>query len=178
SRASSWYSGSGLTTLTTRPYFEELLKRDWALAQREMRQLGLAIFDLDSLGAYNDTYGRAGGDACIRRIASLIAASFRRGSDLLGRWDGGGIAVLAHGASGEKLGEYAEVLVQRVRDQQVHHPRSAAKFVTVSVGVASGLPMRDEPVTLLVNAAEAALGRAKMQGRNRVAFAAKGDYKP
>ena len=114
--------------------------------------------------------------ACIRRTASLIAASFRRGSDLLGRWDGGGIAVLAHGASDDKLADYARVLAQRVQDQQVHHPRSRAKFVTVSVGVASCLPMRDQPVTLLVNAAEAALRQAKSQGRNRVAIAAKGDY--
>ena len=172
----TWMREDRLTTLATRPYFEELLKRDWALAQREMRQLGLAIFDVDSLGAYNDTYGRAGGDACIRRTASLIAASFRRGSDLLGRWDGGGIAVLAHGASDDKLADYARVLAQRVQDQQVHHPRSRAKFVTVSVGVASCLPMRDQPVTLLVNAAEAALRQAKSQGRNRVAIAAKGDY--
>ena len=172
-----WMREDRLTTLTTRPYFEELLKRDWALAQREMRQLGLAIFDIDSLGAYNDTYGRAGGDACIRRASTLISASFRRGSDLLGRWDGGGIVVLAHGNSDEKLAEYARILVQRVREQQVHHPRSAAKFVTVSAGVASCLPLRDQPVTLLVNAAEAALARAKSQGRNRVALAEKREYK-
>ncbi|MBV6416190.1 MAG: hypothetical protein CMLOHMNK_00721 [Steroidobacteraceae bacterium] len=172
----SWMREDRLTSLSTRPYFEELLKRDWALAQREMRQLGLAIFDIDNLGAYNDTYGRAGGDACIRRTASLIAASFRRGSDLLGRWDGGGIAVLAHGASDDKLAGYSRALAQRVRDQQVHHPRAQAKFVTVSVGVAGCLPMRDQPVTYLVNAAEAALRQAKAQGRNRVAIAAKGDY--
>lgn len=174
----SWMREDRLTTLATRPYFEELLKRDWALAQREMRQLGLAIFDVDSLGAYNDTYGRAGGDACIRRTSSLIAASFRRGSDLLGRWDGGGIAVLSHGIDDEKLAEYSRLLAQRVRDQQVHHPRSGAKFVTVSVGVGSCMPMRDQPVALLVNAAEAALKRAKAQGRNRVVVAAKGDYTP
>lgn len=173
----AWMREDRLTSLATRPYFEELLKRDWTLAQREMRQIGLAIFDVDSLGAYNDTYGRAGGDACIRRTASLIAASFRRGSDLLGRWDGGGIAVLAHGSSDEQLAGYAGVLAQRVRDQQVHHPRSAARFVTVSVGVASCLPLRDQPVTLLVNAAEAALARAKAEGRNRVKLAARGDYK-
>ncbi|MGD9597286.1 MAG: diguanylate cyclase [Steroidobacteraceae bacterium] len=172
----TWMREDRLTSLATRPYFEELLKRDWALAQREMRQLGLAIFDVDSLGAYNDTYGRAGGDACIRRTASLIAASFRRGSDLLGRWDGGGIVVLAHGASDEKLAGYARILAQRVQDQQVHHPRSSAKFVTVSVGVASCLPLRDQPVTLLVNAAEAALRQAKARGRNHVAIATKGDY--
>ena len=173
----TWMREDRLTTLATRPYFEELLKRDWSLAQREMRQLGLAIFDIDSLGAYNDTYGRAGGDACIRRASTLISASFRRGSDLLGRWDGGGIVVLAHGNSDEKLAEYARILVQRVREQQVHHPRSAAKFVTVSAGVASCLPLRDQPVTLLVNAAEAALARAKSQGRNRVALAEKREYK-
>jgi diguanylate cyclase (GGDEF)-like protein/PAS domain S-box-containing protein len=173
----TWMREDRLTTLATRPYFEELLKRDWSLAQREMRQLGLAFFDVDNLGAYNDTYGRAGGDACIRRAASLIAASFRRGSDLLGRWDGGGVAVLAHGNSDEKLAEYSRILAQRVRDQQVHHPRSAAKFVTVSVGVASCLPLRDQPVSFLVNAAEAALARAKAQGRNRVVVAGKGDYR-
>lgn len=172
----SWMREDRLTGLATRAYFEELLKRDWALAQREMRQLGLAIFDVDSLGAYNDTYGRAGGDACIRRTARLIAASFRRGSDLLGRWDDGGVIVLSQGHDLDKLAEYAQLIAQRVRDQQVHHPRSAVKFVTVSVGVASCLPTRDQPVTLLVNAATTALGRAKAAGRNQVAVAATGDY--
>lgn len=172
----SWMREDRVTGLATRPYFEELLKRDWALAQREMRQLGLAIFDVDSLGAYNDTYGRAGGDACIRRTARLIAASFRRGSDLLGRWDGGGVIVLSQGHDHDKLAQYSRLLAQRVRDQQVHHPRSAAKFVTVSVGVASCMPLRDQPVSLLVNAAETALGRAKAGGRNQIAVAATGDY--
>lgn len=172
----SWMREDRLSGLATRPYFEELLKRDWALAQREMRQLGLAIFDIDSLGAYNDTYGRAGGDACVRRTAHLIAASFRRGSDLLGRWDGGGVIVLSPGHDQDKLVAYARLIAQRVRDQQVHHPRSAAKFVTVSVGVACCMPMRDQPVSLLVGAAEAALARAKTAGRNQVAVAEKGDY--
>ena len=78
--------------------------------------------------------------------------------------------------SEESRRAYARLIAQRVRDQQVHHPRSAAKFVTVSVGVACCMPMRDQPVSLLVGAAEAALARAKTAGRNQVAVAEKGDY--
>jgi diguanylate cyclase (GGDEF)-like protein/PAS domain S-box-containing protein len=172
----SWMREDRVTGLSSRAYFEELLKRDWALAQREMRQLGLALFDLDHAGAYNDTYGRAGGDACLRRIAGLVGAAFRRGSDMLGRWDGGGIAVLSHGTSDERLAEYATLIRDRVQGQQVHHPRSPAKFVTVSAGVASCMPLRDQPVSMLVQAAERALQRAKAGGRNQVVRADRGDY--
>lgn len=172
----SWMREDRITGLSTRAYFEELLKRDWSLAQREMRQLGLAIFDIDSLGTYNDTFGRAGGDAVVRRISRLVASSFRRGSDLIGRWDGGGVAVLAHGNSDERLAEYAAVIGQRVQGQQVHHPRAVARFVTVSVGVSSCMPMRDQPVTMLVDAAEAALRRAKQMGRNQVSKATTSEY--
>lgn len=172
----SWMRDDRLTGLPTRGYFEELLKRDWALAQREMRQLGFVVFDMDSLNAYNDTYGRAGGDASLRRLSKLIAASFRRGSDLLGRWEGGGIVVLTHGHGSDKLADYARLLLERVQAQQVHHPKSAAKFVTMSAGVASCMPLRDQPVTMLVEAAEKALWRAKNGGRNRVEVAVKSDY--
>lgn len=172
----SWMREDRLTGLSTRAYFEELLKRDWALAQREMRQLGLAIFDIDCLGAYNDTFGRAGGDAVVRRIARLIASSFRRGSDLIGRWDGGGVAVLAHGNSDERLAEYSAVIGQRVHGQQVHHPRASARFVTVSAGISSCMPMRGQSVTMLVEAAEAALRRSKQMGRNQVCKATTSEY--
>lgn len=172
----SWMREDRVTACATRPYFEELLKRDWALAQREMRQLGLAIFDMDDLASYNDTYGRAGGDACMRRIGTLVGASFRRGTDLIGRWEGGGIAVLAHGASEEQLQEHARLLRERVQGQQVHHPRSACRYVTVSAGIASCMPLRDQGVGMLTQAAERALARAKQAGRNRVERARREDY--
>jgi diguanylate cyclase (GGDEF)-like protein/PAS domain S-box-containing protein len=174
----TWMREDRITGLATRAYFEELVRRDWALAQREMRELGLAIFDMDQLAAYNDTYGRAGGDACLRRIARLLGASFRRGSDLIGRWDGGGLAVLVHGGAGEQLAAHARLIVARLEAQQVHHPKSGPKVVTVSAGIASSLPLRDQPVTLLVHAAEAALARAKTAGRNRVEIATRADYAP
>ena len=73
----------------SRAYFEELLQRDWVLAQRDSHEIGLTLFDIDDLGTYNDTFEKTGGDACIRRVARVIGASYRRGGDLVGRWEGG-----------------------------------------------------------------------------------------
>jgi len=67
-----------LTGLHSRAYFEELLQRDW-VAQRDSHEIGLTLFDIDDLGTYNDTFEKTGGDACIRRVARVIGASYRRG---------------------------------------------------------------------------------------------------
>ena len=84
----SWLREDRLTGLHSRAYFEELLARDWALAQRDSHEIGLTLFDIDDLCAYNDKFDRAAGDACIRRVSRVIGASYRRGGDLVGRWEG------------------------------------------------------------------------------------------
>lgn len=172
----TWMREDRLTGLSSRAYFEELLRRDWAVATRENRSLGLAIFDVDALGAYNDTFGRAGGDAVLRRISRLIVSLYRRGSDLVGRWEGGAVAVLMHGAEPEKMLEHAQLVAQRVREQLIHHPRSSARYVTVSAGVATLRPARGLAIESLVRGAERAMRRAKTGGRNRVVVAEGTDF--
>jgi PAS domain S-box-containing protein len=49
-----------LTGLLRRTYFEELVKRDWGLAQRESRRLSFLVFDLDCYSQYRDVFGRPG----------------------------------------------------------------------------------------------------------------------
>ena len=49
-----------LTGLLRRPYFEELVKRDWGLAQRESRRLSFLVFDLDHYAHYRDVFGKPG----------------------------------------------------------------------------------------------------------------------
>ena len=59
-----WLREDRLTGLHSRAYFEELLQRDWMLAQRDSHEIGLTLFDIDNLGAYNETFDKAAGDAC------------------------------------------------------------------------------------------------------------------
>jgi diguanylate cyclase (GGDEF)-like protein/PAS domain S-box-containing protein len=181
----TWMREDRLSGLHSRAYFEELLRRDWQVAQRDSHEIGLTLFDVDDLGTYNETFDKAAGDACLRRIARVISASYRRGSDMIGRWEGGTFAVLTQGDASEKASEYAKVVVERVHDLLIHHPRAAptdtrngnGRYITLSAGVASLVPPRELALEALINACLASLKRAKKQGKNNVCAAEASDFK-
>ena len=173
----SWLREDRLTGLHSRAYFEELLQRDWALAQRDSHEIGLTLFDIDDLGAYNDKFDRAAGDACIRRVARVIGGSYRRGGDLVGRWEGGTFAVLTQGDAAERAAHYAQIVGQRVRDLLMHHPTAGAgRYVTVSAAVASLVPPRTLALEGLLRACQAAMKRAKKNGKDAIITAEAGDF--
>jgi diguanylate cyclase (GGDEF)-like protein/PAS domain S-box-containing protein len=163
----SWMREDRLTGLASRPWFEELLLREWATARRESQKLSLLLFDIDGLRTYNDTFGRSAGDSCIRQVARTVGGSYRRGVDISGRWENGCIAVLVGHADPRLVLDYAIVVAQRVADLRIHHPRGALqKFITVTVGIASCMPGHGETdVRALLLCAENALREAKQEGR-------------
>lgn len=173
----SWEREDRLTGLYSRAYLEALLERDWQLAQRDSHEIGLTLFDIDDLGAYNEKFDRAAGDACIRRVARVVGASYRRGGDLVGRWDGGTFVVLTQGEAAERASEYARIVAQRVRDLLMHHPTAGAgRYVTMSAGIASLVPPRGLPLEGLFKACRAAMKRAKQNGKDGVATAESADF--
>ncbi|MGH8174910.1 MAG: diguanylate cyclase domain-containing protein [Steroidobacter sp.] len=158
-----------LTGLLRRPYFEELVKRDWGLAQRESRRLSFLVFDLDHYSQYKEVFGKPGSDQSFRRIARVIGGCFRRASDLCGRFDEDQIAALTTGLDLVQASKLAEAVLARVRDLAVHHPRSAiSRYVTASAGVVSLVPPHDADPSRAYEAALKALKDAKDLGRNRV----------
>jgi diguanylate cyclase (GGDEF)-like protein len=173
----TWLREDRLTGLHSRPYFEELLQRDWQLAQRDSHEIALTLFDIDDLAAYNEKFDRAAGDACIRRVARVVGAAYRRGGDLVGRWDGGTFAVLTQGEAAEKAAHYAQIVTQRVRDLLMHHPTAGAgRYVTLSAGVASLVPPRSLALEGLLKACGAALKRAKQNGKAGIINADASDF--
>jgi len=173
----SWLREDRLTGLHSRAYFEELLLRDWQLAQRDSHEIGLTLFDIDDLGAYNEKFDRSAGDACIRRVARVIGASYRRGGDLVGRWEGGTFAVLTQGEATEKATPYAEVVRDRVRALLMHHPTAGAgRYVTMSAGIATLVPPRTLPLEGMLRACQKALRRAKKNGKDGIVTAGATDF--
>ena len=157
-----------LTGLFTLPYLEELLKRDWAIAQRESRSIGVFAVDIDALDLYNATFGRAAGDSAIRRVAHCVAGCLRRSSDVTARVDGGSLMAFAPGLSSEQAYRVGQTMAERVRELRIHHPRSAVlRYVSVSVGVAAAVPeMTTDPAQLLERSLQQ-LRLAKQAGRNQ-----------
>jgi two-component system cell cycle response regulator len=172
----TWVREDRLTGLASRYYFEDVLKRDFALAQRDKTEIALLLFDIDQLGPYNEIFDRAGGDAVVKRVARAIAAAFRRGTDIVGRWEGASVIALMHGTPADHVIQHASTIAHRVREQQIHHPRSQQKYVTVSGGVAIHTARTGDTAELFLKAVEHAVARAKEQGRNRIIVAEESDF--
>ncbi|MBS0612441.1 MAG: diguanylate cyclase [Proteobacteria bacterium] len=159
-----------LTGLYTESYLEELLKRDWAIAQREKRSIALFAIDIDALDTYNTTFGRAAGESAIRRVAHCVSGCLRRASDVTARVEGGNLLAFAPGIDPEQALRLANTMVERVRDMHIHHPRSTVlRYLTISVGVATLVPGANDGPAALTEKARVALQKAKKAGRNRVA---------
>ena len=159
-----------LTGLYTQPYLEELLKRDWALAQREKRSIAVFAVDLDALDLYNKTFGRAAGDSAIRRVAHCVSGCLRRSSDVTARIDGGSLLAFAPGLSIEQAQRLGALMAERVRDLRIHHPRSAVlRYISVSVGVSAAVPEMSDTFEALLEKSHRHLKLAKQSGRNQAA---------
>jgi diguanylate cyclase (GGDEF)-like protein/PAS domain S-box-containing protein len=157
-----------LTGLYTESYLEELLKRDWAIAQRENRSMALFAIDIDVLDSYNTTFGRAAGDSGIRRVAHCLSGCLRRASDVTARLEGGSFLAFAPGIDQEQAVKIANTMVERVRELRIHHPRSSVlRYITVSVGVATLTPKANDSPSGLIAKSRALLQKAKKGGRNK-----------
>jgi diguanylate cyclase (GGDEF)-like protein/PAS domain S-box-containing protein len=159
-----------LTGLYTLPYLEELLKRDWAISQREGRSIAVFAIDIDALDLYNATFGRAAGDSAIRRVAHCVNGCLRRASDVTARIDGGSLMAFAPGLSTEQAMRMGQMMAERVRELRIHHPRSAVlRYVSVSVGVSAAVPGPKDDPTVLIEKSQRHLKLAKQSGRNQAA---------
>jgi diguanylate cyclase (GGDEF)-like protein len=158
-----------LTGVANRRHTFSLLGAEWKRAARERLSLGVVMIDLDCYHTYNEQYGHLGGDACLQRVTEAMVTCLRRPSDFLGRYGGEEfIAILpSTDAVGAKI--VAERLRASVEALGIPHAASmCARVVTITAGFASLRVLGDLSVDRLVAAADAALLRAKAEGRNRI----------
>ena len=135
---------------------------------RQTRQtLSLLFLDLDHFKAVNDRYGHLVGDACLRIVAERVHAELRPG-DTLARWGGEEFVVLLPDAAPCEAAAIGERIRQRV---QAHPFRIGSEdiAVTVSLGIAGHTRTSMDSPEQLIEQADAALYRAKAEGRNRLA---------
>lgn len=159
----------GLTSVANRRSFDQTLDSEWRRATRESRSLSLLMIDVDYFKRFNDSYGHQGGDECLRQVAAAMSAVMMRSSDAIARYGGEEFAVLLPATDPEGALIVAERMRAAVEALALPHAQSEiADHVTVSIGVASMHVGNDGLSAGLVAAADAALYRAKHEGRNRV----------
>lgn len=131
--------------------------------------LAIVIADIDAFKAYNDTLGHPEGDKCLVAVANVIRNVASRAGDFAARYGGEEFIVLIPGLDREAATAYAEMLRRACESGAIPHPASpVGPIVTISLGVAVCVPSEQASVAALVAGADAALYRAKKEGRNRV----------
>lgn len=159
----------GLTGIANRRIFDERIELEWARAIRNAQPLSLIMIDIDYFKPYNDRYGHQAGDDCLKKVASLITSTLYRAFDLAVRYGGEEFAVLLPDTNMEGARGIAEKIRAGVEGMQIEHCGSKNnKFVTISLGVESKIPGREEKIDLFITAADKAMYTAKKEGRNRV----------
>ncbi|MDA3878092.1 MAG: cache domain-containing protein [Halothiobacillus sp.] len=161
----------GLTGIANRRCFDEVLATEWSRAVRMGQPLALAMLDVDWFKQYNDHYGHQAGDECLRKVASVFAANVCRTGDLVARYGGEEFVFIAPATDGDKALYMAQKVGEALQKLALVHEMSAFGCVTISIGVAAMVPGEADAPDILVQAADAALYRAKKQGRNRVVLA-------
>ena len=157
-----------LTGLANRNRLEEHLRAELSFAGRHGTELSLVMADIDRFKLVNDTHGHLAGDAVLKHVASVLAATVRT-EDLVARFGGEEFVVIARATSLAGAAQLAERLRSAV-EQEPARARGLCLPVTASFGVAS-VKAEDRPTfDSLLRRADERLYRAKAQGRNCVVF--------
>lgn len=158
-----------LTQLYNRRHFEYEMEKEWKKARRDEQSLALLVIDIDYFKLYNDTYGHAAGDECLRDVARLLGQSLHRPGDLLARIGGEEFVALLPGSERDGAMMVAQTMQTILQQAQIIHATSpVSDYVTVSIGICLTVPEVDDTSLGLFQAADKALYRAKTKGRNQI----------
>jgi diguanylate cyclase (GGDEF)-like protein len=155
-----------LTGLHNRRFLEELLGKQLAVAERGGHALGVILVDLDHFKQLTDTHGHVEGDNVLRAVAAYLLRHVRQG-DVACRYGGEQFALVAAGASLVDTLRLAERLRAELCLHSIEIGSGQRLTISASMGV-SAFPEHGLEPERLLSAADGALYRAKLSGRDRV----------
>lgn len=159
-----------LTQLANRKAMDESLEQAISRTNGSDTPLSIFISDIDHFKSFNDTWGHQTGDEVLRLVGKSLSQRFP--SPMLpARYGGEEFVVIMEGTSDSRAAELAESLRSHVASQTMRKrvTNESLGQITLSLGVAT--LETDESAESLISRADAALYRAKRQGRNRVELA-------
>ncbi|WP_416148616.1 diguanylate cyclase domain-containing protein [Salipaludibacillus sp. HK11] len=159
----------GLTQIPNRRNYDDNLEKEWGNAIREASQVSLILIDIDFFKEYNDIYGHAKGDECLKKVGTKLANTVQRPRDLVARYGGEEFVVILPNTSQQD----AEMIANQMKDniqglQIVHGKSSASNYVTISGGIATMKPTDILQKEEISERADQALYKAKELGRNQI----------
>jgi diguanylate cyclase (GGDEF)-like protein len=154
-----------LTGAPNRRAFDTEVQHAVSRVRRDHTRLGVALLDLDRFKRVNDTHGHAVGDAVLRHFADVVRDTLRE-TDFFARIGGEEFVLIVTDASSDSISLAAERIRAALERSSLVLPVGVIQ-ITVSAGAAVSEP-GEADFDALYDAADAALYRAKAEGRNRI----------
>ena len=155
-----------LTGLHNRRFLMDVLTREFQQHARSGQTFTVLMADLDHFKRVNDTHGHPAGDAVLVNSARIFRESIRSG-DYAARFGGEEFVLLLIGSSLNDARVTAERIRERVASSAIDFEGKSI-LVTLSIGLAEVSAGAEETIAALISRADAALYRAKHEGRNMV----------
>lgn len=152
-----------LTGIGSRRLLEDKLEAECARAKRYKRPFSVAIIDLDNFKTINDVLGHGPGDDALKKLAECMKSQ-KRTPDILARYGGDEFVILMP----ETKAHDAAVLLERIRAKVQKIQVAENISMTISCGIAQGLPDQNDSSSEIIRRADLALYEAKSAGRNCV----------
>ena len=156
-----------LTSLANRRTFDERLNSAWLTCTRNHYPISVIVLDVDYFKQFNDRYGHIRGDHCLQLIASAIAKSVPDDSCLAARYGGEEFAVILPATSASTAQKVAGQIRNHIADICMSM-EGVNSSVSVSQGIATEVQGQFRSAEALLFAADTAMYRAKLDGRDRI----------
>ncbi len=158
-----------VTSLFNRRYLDEILESEFSRAARSHGSIGIVMGDIDHFKRVNDSFGHDCGDEVLRVLAQFLREQLRK-SDIVCRYGGEEFTIVMPGASLDEAHRRTVSVCSAVRELRISCGERVVGSVTMSFGVAA-FPQHGDAPAVLLKAADGALLRAKMEGRDQVIVA-------
>lgn len=154
-----------LTRIANRRGLEKILDRESSSAQRHSSWLSIILLDVDDFKKYNDDFGHAAGDECLKTISSALRNASRLKQDYVGRWGGEEFIIIMPDTDPEKAKSVAELIRREI--EFLDTGKNEDGRITATLGCCSAYG--DETnIKEMIDTADRALYAGKARGKNRV----------
>jgi diguanylate cyclase (GGDEF)-like protein len=155
-----------LTQLANRRFFDEYLEQEWQRLAAEKSPFSLIMCEIDCFKDYVDIYSHMVGDDCIRKVSRIIGESVNQPKDLAANYRGEVFALVLPNTTKEDALQKAESIKSQVVALEIPHKNSIfGKFVTLSVGVTSLVPLVTSSSLEILKSVDYELSLAKKLGK-------------
>lgn len=160
-----------LTGIYNRRFFDEHYRMALGQAARQKLPLSVFMIDIDFFKEYNDYYGHPAGDKTLIKVANALKAQLSRSTDVVARFGGEEFILMLPNMPEEHAMSFANRLRVAIWDMAIPHLKSRiAQQISVSIGVSTYDQRSESSMPFLVDAADAALYKAKQNGRNQTHY--------